>query len=439
MSERIAIIGAGWAGCASAVEAIGCGLDVTLFEASRIAGGRARKTVIGGMTLDNGQHILLGAYSNTLQMMKKVGIDCDAAFSRLPLQMHYPFDTGGMNFETVRLPAPLHLAVGLFKTTGLEWEDKIALARFFTACRHIRWDIGTDRPLVRLLEQFWQTPRLYGLLWRPLCMASMNTIPEKASAQVFLSILKDSLGARRHACDMLLPKMDLSTIFPEKALAYLADRSGKIRMGETVRGLEHDGKTGWTINGDRNEQYDAVIVATSPAAAARLLEDKIDVSLFGQFEYEPISTCYLKYPDTVRLDRPFYALTDNPDNRDWGQYVFDRGHLVPDQQGLLAVVVSVSSAVDETDKETFETDMARQLAKAFKRPELENPVWSRIITERRATFSCTPDLERPAAITEKKGLFLAGDYLRKDYPATLESAISSGIGAVRNLSKRQHS
>ncbi|ARQ45933.1 hydroxysqualene dehydroxylase HpnE [Oxalobacter formigenes] len=436
MNDRVAIIGAGWAGCASAVEAIDNGFDVTLFEASRIPGGRARKTVIEGMTLDNGQHILLGAYSKTLQMMAQVGIDTDAAFLRLPLQMHYPPLSGAMNFETPRLPAPLHLAVGLFKTKGLAWEDKIALARFFTACRHIRWDIGTDRPLVRLLEQFWQTPRLYGLLWRPLCMASMNTTPEKASAQVFLSILKDSLGARRHASDMLLPKMDLSAIFPEKAIDHLTRHGGKIRMGETVRELDHD-ETGWTVNGDGNQRYDAVIVATSAAGAASLLKDKIDVSLLSQFEFEPISTCYLKYPESVRLDRPFYALTDNPDKKEWGQYVFDRGHLMHDQPGLLAVVVSVSSAVDEADKGTLDADIARQLAKAFKRPELEKPLWSRIITEKRATFSCTPGLERPAAVTEKNGLFLAGDYLRKDYPATLESAISSGIACAKILSKRQ--
>ena len=168
------------------------------------------------------------------------------------------------------------------------------------------------------------------------------------------------------------------------------------------------------------------------------MKDKIDVSQLSQFEYEPISTCYLKYPESVRLDRPFYALTDNPDIKEWGQYVFDRGHLMNEQPGLLAVVVSVSSAVDETGKHTLEADMARQLAKAFKRPELENPLWSRIITEKRATFSCTPDLERPAAETEKKGLILAGDYLRKEYPATLEAAISSGIESSKILSKRQH-
>ena len=436
MNERVAIIGAGWAGCAAAVEAIDNGFDVTLFEASRIVGGRARKTVIEGITADNGQHILLGAYAKTLKMMERVGIDPLAVFSRFPLQMHYPPESGAMNFETARLPAPLHLALGLFKTTGLGWEDKIALARFFTACRHIRWDIGTDRPLVRLLEQFWQTPRLYGLLWRPLCMASMNTVPEKASAQVFLSILKDSLGARRHASDMLLPKMDLSAIFPEKALDYLTRRGGKIRMGETVRVLDHD-ETGWTVNKTSDEHYDAVIVATSPAVAASLLKDKIDTSLLEQFEYEPISTCYLKYPDSVRLDKPFYALTDNPDKAEWGQYVFDRGHLMPDQRGLLAVVVSVSSDVIETVKQTLEADIARQLALAFKRPELENPLWSRLITERRATFSCTPSLERPLSTTEKKGLFLAGDYLCRNYPATLESAISSGLESAKILSKRQ--
>ncbi len=231
MNKRIAIVGAGWAGCAAAVEAIDHGFDVTLFEASRIPGGRARKTTVGGMTLDNGQHILLGAYTKTLHMMKRVGIDPDTAFLRLPLQMHFPPGSQGMDFETAALPAPFHLAFGLFRTKGLGWEDKIALARFFTACRHIRWDIGQDRPVIRLLEQFWQTPRLYGLLWRPLCMASMNTPPEEASAKVFLSILKDSLGAGRHASDMLLPKMNLSAIFPERAIAYLTAHGGEIRMG----------------------------------------------------------------------------------------------------------------------------------------------------------------------------------------------------------------
>ncbi len=436
MSERVAIVGAGWAGCAAAVEAAGNGFDVTLFEASRLLGGRARKTEIEGLTLDNGQHILLGAYSKTLKMMERVGIDPDAAFLRLPLQMHYPPGSGAMNFETPRLPAPLHLAVGLFRTKGLGWEDKIALARFFTACRHIRWDIGEDRPLVRLLEQFWQTPRLYGLLWRPLCMASMNTPPEEASAQVFLSILKDSLGARRHASDMLLPRMNLSAIFPEKAAGYLKERGGKIRLGETVRTLDRD-ESGWTLSSNPEERYDAVILATSAASAATLLKGQADVSLLEQFEYEPISTCYLKYPDTVRLSRPFYALLDNPDRKEWGQYVFDRGHLASDQKGLLAVVVSVSSTVDEMDKESLAADIAVQLAKSFKRPELAKPLWSRIITERRATFACTPNLQRPAMMTGKDGLFLTGDYMRRDYPATLESAISSGMESVKVLSKMQ--
>lgn len=437
MNERVAIVGAGWAGCSAAVEAVDNGFDVTLFEASRLLGGRARKTVVEGMTLDNGQHILLGAYSKTLQMMERVGIDTDSVFLRLPLQMHYPPGSGAMNFETARLPAPLHLGAGLFRTKGLDWKDKIALARFFTACRHIRWNIGEDRPVIRLLEQFWQTPRLYGLLWRPLCMACMNTPPENASAQVFLSILKDSLGGRRRASDMLLPKQDLSAIFPEKAVEYLTKHGGHIRLGETVRTLENDG-SGWTINENRDERYDAVIVAASAASAATLLKDKTDVSLLGQFRHEPISTCYLKYPGSVRLPRPFYALLDNPDKEEWGQYVFDRGHFVPGQQGLLAVVVSVASAVTEPDRKTFDADIARQLAQAFKRGELEKPLWTRTITERRATFACTPNLERPAVPTEKKGLFLAGDYVRNDYPATLESAVSSGMATARILSKTQY-
>ena len=115
MDKRIAIVGAGWAGCAAAVEGVSAGCHVTLFEASHISGGRARKTFVEGMAVDNGQHILLGAYRQTLRLMRQVGIDTRQAFLNLPLQMRYPPFPAVMDFVTPRWPAPFHLIAGLLK------------------------------------------------------------------------------------------------------------------------------------------------------------------------------------------------------------------------------------------------------------------------------------------------------------------------------------
>ncbi len=433
-NRRIAIVGAGWAGCAAAVEGISAGCHVTLFEASHIPGGRARKTFLEGMAVDNGQHILLGAYRQTLRLMRQVGIDTRQAFLNLPLQMRYPPFPAVMDFVVPRWPAPLHLAAGLLRAERLDWKDRLALVRFFTRCRAIGWNIGEDRPVIRLLEQFRQTPRLYALLWRPLCLAALNTSPENASARVFMAVLRDSLGRKRADSDMLVPKADLSAIFPEKALDYCAERGGVIRLGETVRHIAFDG-TGWIIDKAAENRFDAVILATPATVTRSLLSDIGDVSPFLALEFEPITTCYLKYPATVRLERPFYALLDYPEKGKWGQFVFDRGHFVDGQRGLFAVIVSVASAISDKWKDDLVAGIARQLAEGFGKTELEKPLWNHVITEKRATFRCTPDLARPNCLFDERGLLLAGDYTAGEYPGTLESAVSSGITAIKVLSE----
>ncbi|MBC7685718.1 MAG: NAD(P)-binding protein, partial [Bdellovibrionales bacterium] len=211
--KSAAVIGGGWAGCSAGVELARAGYKVTLLEASRTLGGRARLVESHGMGLDNGQHILLGAYAETLRMLALVGVDPDAALLNLPLQMRYPPAGNGMDFVAPRLPAPLHLALALWRAKGLGRDDKMALARFSTTARWMDWRLHTDCTVSELLERFDQTARLIQLMWRPLCLAALNTPPERAPAQVFLNVLRDSLGAKRAASDMLLPRTDLSALF----------------------------------------------------------------------------------------------------------------------------------------------------------------------------------------------------------------------------------
>jgi squalene-associated FAD-dependent desaturase len=427
--RKVAVIGGGWAGCAAAVELSRKGAAVTLFEASRALGGRARCVEINGKKLDNGQHILLGAYGETLRLMRTLGIAPNEVLLRLPLQMRYPQDSGGMDFVAPRLPAPLHLLVALLRARGLAREDKLALARFSTAARWMDWKLDADCSVADLLERFDQTDRLTMLMWRPLCIAALNTPPERASAQVFLNVLRDSLGARRAASDMLVPRVDLSALLPERAAAFIERHRGSIEYGANVRKIDRD-STGWRIDAGA-EPFDAVVVATQPAQAAALLEGLMDVSSLRSFDYEPITTCYLQYPPRTGLSQPFYALIDDGASGDWGQFVFDRGQLDTGHAGLLAVVVSASSEAIAPGHPALAAAVAAQLAKVFRQPQLAAPEWTQVITEKRATFSCAPALVRPENATGLAGLAVAGDYTACDYPATLESAIRSGMRAAQ--------
>ncbi len=449
------MIGGGWAGCAAAVELAGQGHQVTLFEAARTLGGRARRVDCDGRRLDNGQHILLGAYSTTLRLLKKVGIDKGQALLRLPLQMRYPVGSGGMDFVAPRWPAPLHLVGALLCSRGLERSDKMSLARFSSTARWMGWRLNHDCSVEQLLQRWDQSARMVQLMWRPLCLAALNTPLERASANVFLKVLQDSLGAKRAASDMLLPRVDLSALFPDSAATFITARGGNVQTGAQVARIEADADGRWRIelgaqDKDNNKDkdptpahagYDGIVLATTsrqaatllgripvqPAAAARLMAQ------LGALEMEAITTCYLQYDVKVRLDHPFFALIDAPDRDHWGQFVFDRGQLDANSHGLLAVVVSASGACASLDRAQLAQAIAQQLAQAFGRPELAQPSWVQVISEKRATFACTPSLERPRNATSWPGLALAGDYTVGDYPATIEAAMRSGVQAAAGL------
>ncbi len=467
--RHIAVIGAGWAGCAAAVELTRRGCDVHVYEAARVAGGRARRIELNGHTLDNGQHILLGAYRDTLHLMHLVGLEPASLLMRLPLQMRYPEHGDGMQLLAPRLPAPLHMLVGVARARGLSGADKLAMARFGSAARWMGWQLNVDVTVSELLERFGQTERLTRLLWRPLCIAALNTPPERASAKVFLNVLRDSLAAHRQASDMLLPRVDLSALFPETALAYVEKHGGRVTLGAHVRQLRHiDGR--WTLHGDdlatwdqlphqspnrlshqsphqspdhsahpvperapQHASYDAVVIATSPSHAQDLLAGLADVP---SYDYEPITTCYLQYDAGVTLPHAFLALEDQPELKHWGQFVFDRGQLDATQAGLLAVVVSASDAAIANGHEALLAEVCMQLAQVLQMPALATPVWRKAVTEKRASFACVPDLARPDNQTAQRGLWLAGDYTAGDYPATIEGAVRSGLRAAGLILKQ---
>jgi squalene-associated FAD-dependent desaturase len=290
------------------------------------------------------------------------------------------------------------------------------------------WQLNLDCTVSELLERFEQTDRLTRLMWRPLCIAALNTPPERASAKVFLAVLRDSLGASRAASDMLLPRADLSALFPDAAIEWLQKQGGKVMLGNRVSAIHAD-DGGWKIDSEQHsDHYQHVVIATSAAHAQTLLLEIADALADTlDFEYEAITTCYLQYAPTVRLPAPMLALLDDPDSQRWGQFVFDRGQLDAAKAGLLAVVISASGLATESGAQALEASVAQQLANDLQMPDLATPLWSKVITEKRATFACVPDLQRPRHATAHRGLWLAGDYTESEYPATIEGAVRSGM------------
>jgi hydroxysqualene dehydroxylase len=420
---HVAVIGGGYSGMAAAAALAHGGVPVSVFEAGPVLGGRARRAEYRGCTLDNGQHILVGAYRDLLRMIDLVAPGArERLLTRLPLELHV---AGRLALRTGPLPAPLHLAVALATARGLTRRERLSALAFVARLGLGRFRIPRDVPLSELLRRSGQSGAAATLLWEPLCTAALNTPPAIASAQVFLNVLRDTFGRSRPDSDLLLPRVDLSALFPEPAAEFVRSRGGRVLTGRRVARIEPR-QDDLLVDG---EPYSHVIVATAPAAAAALAATLPPLAPLERtlraLPQQPIVTVYLQYAVAPRLPVPIIGLADG-----LGQWVFDRGRLYG-QDGLIAVVISAEGVHRDLSHDALASALHAELARNF--PCTGAPQWAKVIAEKQATFSCAVGVSRPAHATPVPRLYLAGDYTDGDYPATLESAVRSGLRCASEI------
>jgi len=424
----VAIIGAGYAGLACAVELARQNVEVTVFERSRTLGGRARAVRKDGVTFDNGQHLLIGAYTELTRLLRLIGVS-PRQITHLPLTLHIP---GQIHLRAAALPAPLHLLMGLIRARGLSWRERFAITAMLRHLRRRRFQFPVEMTVTELLTGCRQPFRLRNLLWEPLCLAALNTPAHEASAQIFANVLHDTLAAASaSASELLIPRVDLSELFPVPAARYLATRNGNILVGNPITAITPDDKGFRLIGAPGYRIWPQVVIAAAPHHAATLLDSTGSCSeLAAQLKAlpcEPITTIYLAFGPGVTLPAPMIGLTAGP-----AQWAFDRGQC-NGPEGVIAAVISAPRHEHEAEnRDALIPAVLAQLERALGR-SLPEPRWTRVITDKRATIACHPGLARPGITTPLPGLWLAGDYIESEYPATLESAVRAGVQCAREI------
>ncbi|MFT4103200.1 MAG: FAD-dependent oxidoreductase, partial [Burkholderiaceae bacterium] len=249
MSEHdVVIVGAGWAGLSAAVHLAEKGLRPMLLDAAPQPGGRARGLTLelAGLRcpLDNGQHLIIGAYTETLSLIERVAAG-EPAIRRAAMRVDA---VDGMRIRPAAWPPPFDLLGGLLRAQGLSRRERWALLRALAGLRWRGWRVRAGQTVAGWLAESGQPASLVDRFWLPLCIATMNTAPEAACAQTFANVLRDSLGASARACEFVLPTRSLDEVLPQPACDWLLARGVPLVLRHAVRAVRRDPAGGsWLV------------------------------------------------------------------------------------------------------------------------------------------------------------------------------------------------
>ena len=430
----VIIIGGGWAGLSAAIHLATAERPVILFESAKQFGGRARSVPFLGKQIDNGQHLLLGAYSETLKIMRACNTQIEQALLRSPLSWKVRKKIGfEVELQTSNLPAPLNFLFAVLFTKGYSFSEKRQTLSFMSRLRRQNFEIKKDTSVETLLAG--QPDHVIRTLWEPMCIAALNTPVNIASAKIFLSVMRDSFTKHARDSDALYTIKDLGEIFVKPAIELIQSKGGQVHLSQRVDKLiiNNNEIRAIRVNG-KDIPASQVIIATPIPNCIRLIKshDALnDISTkLVQLEHQPICTLYLQYAEDISLNEPMLGLSGIT-----GQWIFDRRFAK--QAGLMAVVISADGPHMKLDTDSLAQRVSDELSEYFGWPKPQEYI---VIREKRATFSACVDVEnlRPDITTPVNGLYLAGDYTRSPYPSTLESAVRSGVQCAQTITQQMN-
>ncbi len=431
--KPIIIVGAGWAGLSCAFELVRQNKPVILLEAAPQAGGRARSVLFGSDWVDNGQHLLMGAYEQTRSLLRNLQIPEEQSFVQRPFEFylmdaHTSQCTRHLSFGS--RTDPLSKLYHLYRAKGFSMAEKLTLLKFFAKLETLKTGALKGCSVAQFLKASGQSPTLIQQFWNPLVLAALSTPAAQSSAQIWVQTLK-AVFAHPNGSQYFFPRVDLTRLLPTHILEYLSRKSTPIYYHQRVQGISLPQNGPMQVHTAKHSfEAQAVVLATPPLISRTLLQTAEHIALepliqsLGHFHYQPIATTYIRFQEPLDLAAPLIGLLNA--SVDW---IFDRR--LCGQPHMLSAVMSARAV--PPDRTIFIERLQAELKSLF--PHLSKPVAHRIIHEKQAVFSCDIGVEdyRPSVQSALKPLLLAGDYTQNPYPATLEGAVYSGIKAAKLL------
>lgn len=431
----VIVIGGGLAGIAAAVRLAQAGRGVTLVETRKRLGGRATSFVDpgSGQVLDNCQHVLMRCCTHLIDLYRRLGVEHHIRWHR---RFHFCDRQGTMDvLEGDDLPAPLHLARSLLAFGGLNIFQKMAIARAVTAMIWIgpagrsTWH---TRSFADWLARHRQPAAVVEKFWAPIVVSALNETPDRMAADYALQVFQEGFLANATAYEMGLSTVPLTQLY-DAAEGVIAAAGGTLMLATSAEALMEEGGRIVALKlADGSTLRAEAFVSALPfdrldklcTEAMRRRDERL--GQLNGFEVSPILGIHL-YFDRRVMDLPHLALTQSPLH-----WIFNKGLDLDGQGQYLHGVISAAHDLVDQPAGAILDMVVKEVHQALPAARAAALRHGRVIKEKRATFSIAPGVDRLRA--EASGtignLYLAGDWCRSGWPATMEGAVRSGYLAA---------
>jgi squalene-associated FAD-dependent desaturase len=415
--KRCLIIGGGIAGLTAASILSAKKIPVTLIESSPKLGGRTYSFMdkVSGEVIDNGQHIIMGCYKETLSFVRLIGAGKNFNYQKNLTLNFLDYDFKEYILQATNLVYPLNLLFGFINYNAFTFGDKFKLLRFFIKLSFIRKKKLSQISVKQWLNKENQSDKLIKAFWEILCVGALNTNLEKASAQVFRDVLKQIFFTGNFSSTIILPKFGLTESIINPAEKFVKQNDGEIICSDNIKQFVIKENKILNVVSDKKTYADFdFVISAIPLYSLEKIIPKKDLDIKVDFAYSTIVNIYL-WLNKNPLKENFYGLINSSVH-----WIFNKGN-------MLNIVISDADYLSNKSKEEIFEIVINEVKNyaGIRRSFIDN---YKVIKEKRATFIPTKYSlgKRPKSKTVIKNLFLAGDWINTGLPSTIESAVKSG-------------
>lgn len=432
---RVAIVGGGLAGLATAAGLAAQTLHVELFEARRRLGGRAASfdDVPSGRAIDHGQHVAMGACTALADLLRRAGLaDALRRFRRIdfigPDGQHHALAA------VPGLPGPFHLLAGLLRMRlvplSARWHIAQTVWRWARQCESLA---GSGQTAAAWLAQQRETPQTIERFWAPLLTSALGETLDRVAAHAGAFVCRHGLLASRWAHELFVFAQPLAEVFDRRLGQWLEAKGVVLRRWTRVSGIEGaQGRATAVVLADGSRlAFDFVVLAVPWWQAPRLLRGGLQAMLpqleaASRLPAAPITAVHLWF------DRPITSLAHAALVGRTSQWLFCPAPSNQQGEHYCQVVISASHGLRGVCHDSLVEHVCGELRQTFPQAQAARLVRSRVLTEPHAVFALHPGAQelRPPHETAVPNLVLAGDWTATGWPSTMESAVRSGVTAA---------